>query len=212
MNKNRARALVFAVFCALVVGDSYAGNYYRYTNTLGLTVLNDHVPPQYAAHEYQVLSETGQLLETVPAQSDRPLVLTEEEKRRVKESRREDRYLLASYGSVEEIAQTQKRKLEQLGYEIDLIESKLADTRKQSAEEGARAASYQRAGKKVPKVVITKLSELKEQELKAQVLLVNRHKNIGDTEALYKRYQTRFVELTRSGTSPQAGAEQTPSP
>ena len=177
-------------------------NLYRYKSKGGLTVLDDRIPPEYIAGGYEILSKGGQVLQVIPAHVDKPVGSTEQEKINARERQREDKYILASYGSIEEIQQLRARKLNLLAREIKIIEANLADTRKQRVKERARAANYQRAGKPVPASLKTVLAELDEEELKARPLLDNRHTELANLEALYDRYEARFAELTEPSAAP----------
>ena len=191
--------LVLAAFVCLSLSAAYAADkVYRYINDKGVVVIDDNVPPQYARGGYEVLSISGQLLEVVPPQTDKSLAETEAEMQAAQVRKREDQFILANYKSIEEIEQARERKLLQLKRELQLVESNVADTRKQRNEERARAAKYQRAGKSVPSSVIQVLAELDDQERKAEILLTARNKELEGVNVLYDRYKSRFLELTSS--------------
>lgn len=206
------RTLLAAVVATAVFNNAQAGNLYRYKNSAGVIVMDDSVPPQYAAGGYEVLSKSGQILEVVKPQVEAPLVVNSGEgatgaiEKDELAQEREDKFLLSSYSSTEEVQQAKERKLDQLDREIKLVESSLADKSKLRIREQARAANYQRGGKPVPASVTDTLARLDEQELKAEQLLVVRRQEYADTQALYDRYATRFAELTARADAESAGA------
>lgn len=196
------RILLAAVVVTAVFSNAQAGNLYRYKNSAGVIVMDDSVPPQYAAGGYEVLSKSGQVLEVVKPQVAAPPAVNNGEgaagavEKDELAQEREDKFLLSSYSSTDEIRQAMERKLDQLDREIKLVESSLADKSKLRVREQARAANYQRGGKPVPATVTDTLARLDEQELKADQLLVVRRQEYADTQALYDRYATRYIELT----------------
>lgn len=188
--------LLTPLFISVVVGEAYAGNLYRYKNSRGFVVLDDRLPAEYVSNGYEVLSKSGRLIKVVPAHIDKPLVDTKQQELADEKRHQEDKYILASYGSREEIQNTGGRKLQLLEREIKIVEQNLADTRAQRAKDRARAANYQRSGKSVPDSIKAVLVHLEEEENKAVSLLDARRKEHADVKRLYGRYETRFAELT----------------
>ncbi len=187
-----------ALLSVLISECLHAGNLYRYKNKKGFIVLDDRVPPQYVAGGYEVLSKGGQVLRVILPKEVKPPGSAEKDKIEAEARKREDNYILASYSRIEEINQARERKLNLLEREIKIIEANLEDTRKQRAIEFVRAANYQRAGKQVPNVLKEVLEELEELEKKAEPLLQKRRKEVAGVDTLYKRYETRFLELTEA--------------
>ena len=188
--------IVTILFACVIAGEAYASNLYRYTNSRGFVVLDDRLPPEYVSNGYEVLSKSGRLIKVVPAYVEKPLVDTKQQEIADEKRLQEDKYILASYSSREEIQHTVGRKLQLLEREIKIVEQNLADTRAQRAKDRARAANYQRSGKSVPDSIKTVLVQLKEEENKAVSLLGARHKERANVKSLYERYEARFVELT----------------
>jgi len=207
-SKCRSRFIMLALFACLLADNLRADNLYRYKSKSGLVVLDDRLPPEYVADGYEVLSKSGRLLRVVPAHVDKPAGSTEQEILNAKERLREDKYILASYGSIEEIQQVKERKLSLLEREINIIETNLADTRKQRAQQRTRAANYQRAGRPVPASLKKALAGFEEQERKAEPLLNERYAEIARVAALYDKYKARFVELTAANDTSHATSEQ----
>ena len=188
--------IVTILFACVIAGEAYASNLYRYTNSRGFVVLDDRLPPEYVSNGYEVLSKSGRLIKVVPAYVEKPLVDTKQQEIADEKRLQEDKYILASYSSREEIQHTVGRKLQLLEREIKIVEQNLADTRAQRAKDRARAANYQRSGKSVPDSIKTVLIQLEEEENKAVSLLGARHKERANVKSLYERYEARFVELT----------------
>lgn len=186
-----SRALLAALLC-VAVSQACAQNLYRYKNDHGVVVIDDNVPPKYIPGGYEILSRGGQLLEVVPPQSEEVV----EDESVIEERKREDSFILKSFGSVAEIRSAGERKLQLLEREIQLVESNINDTRKQRAREQARAANYQRSGQAVPDAVKDVLTQLDQQENKAKKILDERRREYADQQALYLKYESRYNELT----------------
>ena len=186
--------LLLSLVWGHVYGGSMASNLYRYTNDEGIVVIDDKVPPHYVSRGYDILSKSGQLLDTVapvdPKASKQLLT-----KKELAARQREDRYILISYSSVAEIKAAMARKLEQLDREINVIKINLRGTKDRIEYEQQRAANYQRGGRKVPDNVATALTKLEAEVKKAGGLLAVRDKEYRQTEALYQSYLVRYREL-----------------
>ena len=196
---KRYHGIIVTVLLACVIaGEAYAGKLYRYTNSRGFVVLDDRLPPEYVSNGYEVLSKSGRLIKVVPAYVEKPLADTKQQEIADEKRQQEDKYILASYSSREEIQHTGGRKLQLLEREIKIVEQNLADTRAQRAKDRARAANYQRSGKSVPDSIKAVLVHLEEEENKAMLLLGARRKEHADVKSLYGRYEARFAELTRA--------------
>jgi len=198
-----SRALLAALLC-VAVSQACAQNLYRYKNDHGVVVIDDNVPPKYIPGGYEILSRGGQLLEVVPPQSEPEVV---EDESVIEERKREDSFILKSFGSVAEIRSAGERKLQLLEREIQLVESNINDTRKQRAREQARAANYQRSGQAVPNAVKDVLTQLDQQENKAKKILDERRREYADQQALYLKYESRYNELTAEQGSTAAHRE-----
>lgn len=198
-----SRALLAALLC-VAVSQAGAQNLYRYKNDHGVVVIDDNVPPKYIPGGYEILSRGGQLLEVVPPQSEPEVV---EDESVIEERKREDSFILKSFGSVAEIRSAGERKLQLLEREIQLVESNINDTRKQRAREQARAANYQRSGQAVPDAVKDVLTQLDQQENKAKKILDERRREYADQQALYLKYESRYNELTAEQGSTAADGE-----
>jgi hypothetical protein len=173
-----------------------ASKLYRYKNSEGNIVIDHRIPFEYMAKGYEILTSDGRLIEVVSPQTEDDSVDQKDDAVAAKARAREDKFILSSYSTVEEIDQAKKRKLTQLDREINLVKSNLADTRKQREQEQVRAADYQRGGKAVPEAIRKVLVELDIQEGKAEKSLASREKEIVAVNTLYTRYKKRYIKLT----------------
>lgn len=94
-----------------------AQSLYRYKDENGVTVLNNSIPAKYVTQGYEIIdSRTGKV-------TDRVLAIVQDESiKRVYQSP-DDKILLSSYSSVEEIQEHLERKLAKLKAEVANIQT-----------------------------------------------------------------------------------------
>lgn len=135
---------------------------YRYVDSRGVTVLDRQgVPPEYVAKGYEVLNARGRVVQTVaPA-------LTAEQVQQAQAKKLQasaDAQLMSLYSSVEDVDRTKARKLSELDTLIGLTQGNLTGVLAQQATLQGQAADQERAGKPVPKTLIDKLDDLRDQQ------------------------------------------------
>ena len=72
--------VVFVSLLLALPATAGGGTYYRYTNELGNTVVDDNVPPEHVKSGYEVLNEKGVVIKVVPRE------LSPEEQQRLAEA------------------------------------------------------------------------------------------------------------------------------
>lgn len=128
-----------------------SGKVYRWVDDDGVVHYGDHVPPQYAKTERQVVNEHGVTVDTLPAEKteeqlaeDRRLeALAEAEQRRADELDERDSILLSTYLSVEEIEALRNRRKELLDGQIRVTEIYLSNLREKLKKLQADASRFQ---------------------------------------------------------------------
>lgn len=194
--------------CLLLPMQSLADSLYRYKNNKGIIVLDDRVPPEYVNGGYEVLSKSGRVIKVVPPYTEKEVSNVEQNEKAKLQREKDDRYLLATYRSLEEIRHAGARRLGQLEREILIVETNLADTRTRRESELAKAANFQASGREVPESVRTALAGLEQEESKARDMLVARQQERQALEKRFQTYESRFLELTKK----KAGVSETGSP
>ncbi len=178
---------------------------YRYINGEGVVVIDDKIPPAYVAHGYDVLSSSGQLLDTVEPLQPQNAEEKALRKKVLAAREKEDRFILVSYSSVAEIEAAMMRKLGQLDREVKGINTNIKGSKKRIAFEQQRAANYQRGGRVVPKNVTETLSELELEVKESENLLKLKEEEYKKTEARYQGYIERYRQLnTRDEVVPES--------
>lgn len=195
---------------------------YRYHNQEGVPVINDNVPPEFVGAGYEVLAPSGRVIEVVApaaAPPSRPPAAagvsgtaaagsaTDDAGAPAAAgaavSEREDKFLLASYSTVQDIAAAKQRKLAQFQREIDVAKANLARTLQRKGVLQAQADSARQAGREPPAAVLTSLGELDVEEASGEQLVRQREHEYRDAASLYDRYEARFRVLK---TTPPAAA------
>lgn len=123
---------------------------YRWVDDEGVVHYGDHVPPQYATLDRDILNdqgvavgyEEGVVTEEERAEQARLAAIEEAERQKRVEAARRDRVLLETYLSVEEIEHLRDRRLELLESQIKVTEQYLSNLRKRLAKLHAEAADY----------------------------------------------------------------------
>ncbi len=176
----------------LAANAAFAQYLYRYTDEDGSVVLNSTVPPEYIGKGYEILDAgTGKLLQKVEPQevdlSANVVYLSPE-----------DKILLASYSSVEEIQAHLERKTAGLKAEIANIR---ADIRILNEEMEVGQAQVQRLKdreREVPQEMMDHISELEESDAGLRAALERREQDLLSTEQEYQQKKERFSVLLSS--------------
>lgn len=184
------------LLCLLFPLEVTAGELYRYKNSDGVIVMEDRIPPRYVNDGYEVLSKSGRVVKVVPPYTENSAGTSERNQEARLQREKDDRYLLATYRSLEEIQYSKSRKLAQLEREISIVETNLSDTRQRRENQLARAASFQASGREVPEGVREMLVKLEQEEDKARDLLTTRRQQYETVAKRFRDYESRFLELT----------------
>ncbi|WP_282339208.1 MULTISPECIES: DUF4124 domain-containing protein [Pseudomonas] len=166
---------------------------YRYVNDKGVTVLDRQgVPSQYIGKGYEVLNESGRVIQVVP-----PAPSPEEMQRRLAEKARasSDAQLLRLYSSVEDVDRAKARKQAELDGLISVARGNLQSLRTQQANLQSQAADKERAGQAVPDQLVAQIDNVKAD----QVRLLGDIKRYGDlrkqADASFAADRARLSEL-----------------
>ncbi len=198
---RRSCPILAALLLGLAIsgGALAAGVFYKYDNAEGVTVIDDHVPPEFAHKGYLILNQAGRVTEVVPR------ALTDEEKQangpaiqarlRAEEAEKQARYdeaLLARYSSVADIEDMQRRRIGEIQVRINMQHGTIAGLKGQLEREQAGAAELEMSGRAVPEQVGTRIEELRaaiaEEEARIARLEVDRR----TVEARYQFDIERF--------------------
>ncbi|MFT6275618.1 MAG: hypothetical protein ACJAZ0_001717 [Halioglobus sp.] len=192
-----------------------AKDLYRYINDQGNMVVDDHVPPKYAAKGHEVINPEGVVLKVVPRK------LTEEEltqrgvvERQAQDAAAEeerlllwDESLMLRYSTIEDIEAARERTLRDLRIRVSILKSNTRGLKQQVENYQRVAAGIERSGGTVGVERLTLIEELQFEisatersiaDRQAEVALVQKgfQEDIGRFEMLLE-----VVELRRSLSS-----------
>lgn len=135
---------------------------YRYVDDKGVVVLNRQgVPPQHIGKGYEVLNDQGRVVRVVPPAP------TPAERQRLLEAKAQassDAQLLRLYASVEDVERAKLRKLSELDSVIGITRGNLQSLRTQQENLQSQAADHERAGRTVPKQLLTQIDNLSKEQ------------------------------------------------
>lgn len=192
-----APALIYASMGAA------GGNFYRYTNELGNTVVDDNVPPEYVKKGYEVLNEKGVVVEVVPRElTPEEQKVADAEKTRAEKARAEeerlrewDETLLMRYSTIEDIEAAQERALSDLKIRVSILKSNKRSLKQQIENYQSQAAELERLGQEVDVERLRAIEELQYQIEAADRAIVEREKEIMAVNAAYSADIERFSML-----------------
>lgn len=150
--KARFHSGLLLALCLALLGSLAAGQerLYRWVDDDGVVHYGDHVPPQYASRNRDLLntqgvtvgSEIGALTEAERAEIARLAALDEQARQARMDDARRDQVLLDTYLSVSEIERLRDRRLELLEAQIKVTEHYLSNLRKRLGRLQREAADY----------------------------------------------------------------------
>ncbi len=182
------------VICFTVGQAAAAEKFYRYRNDAGVLVLDYQVPPHLVKNGYEVVSASGQVLEVVPAYQEQ----TAEDRRAAELAQQqalEDKMLLKSYSSIEELNRARNRKLEGIQREIDIITTNISESNVLLDGVRSKAAVLQRSGKPVRTSMMEHIDRLIAEISDGERMLALRREEYKNVAVRYERYAERLKVL-----------------
>jgi len=201
-NCQRTVSVVFVLstfLLSLLATVAEAGNLYRYRNNEGNLVIDYAVPPEYVASGYEILSESGTVIDVIEPQADPEDMEPEEVQRSRSEAeaaqQKEDEMLLRTYSEVAELEAAMGRKLTQLDREIEIIRSNLEKNEKALNDSRVKAANYQLGGRNVPKALLKNMDGQLDERRDGEKMLIVRQQEHQGTKDRYLGYLDRLKTL-----------------
>lgn len=174
-----------------------------WTNHDGVKECGDRLPPEYAQQEHQELNKKGMVVdETARAKTDEEIAEgkkqaeAEAEKERIaKESARNDKILLDTYGSVDDVEMARDGKIVTINSSISLAEKRGAKLQAEYDRQVNHAASAEREGKAPPEHLLEDIESLKRQIKINNDFIADSRKEEETVKAKYENDIKRFKEL-----------------
>lgn len=213
--RGRSFGLLFGT--ALVLAGAFASAeelFYRYENAEGVTVIDDHVPPEFAYKGYAVLNRGGRVIEVVPralseAERRDPNGAAVRQRLAAEDRERQKRFdqaLLTRYSSVADIEDAKLRKVNDIRVRINLLKGTIAGQRKQLEAHQQEAAEHEREGQAVPVELPANIESLREEIAKAEAQIGRLEVERTATELRFDLEIQRFSTLRPAQASPPSGS------
>ena len=182
---------------------SVAKNYYRFQDSDGRLVVKDYLPNSAIKTGYEVINETGRVIQRVPP------IKTEEEKEaerirleqiakqkeKEREMRKHDRLLLSQYRTIEDIKRTEENQTASLEVNIAILTNHNNSLEKKLSDLQSSAANFERKGAAVPQSILTQIKATKEQIAQNNSSIEGYKEQVAAIKEQFKNDLVRFKEL-----------------
>lgn len=157
-----------------------AGNLYRYENDQGVMVINDTVPPEFVHKGYEVLNNSGRVIERVPrALTAQELAAKSEEERAALDRTKQqeaDKRLLTIFSGPADAERARDRKLEATDVYINVTRGNILKLQGDFNIAQSQAAERERAGQAVPAYLVESMDSLRRQIEQAEASIAEKEK------------------------------------
>jgi len=169
---------------------------YRYVDSRGVTVLDRQgVPPEYVGKGYQVLNQSGRVVQTVP-----PAPTAEEIrlKQQAQVQSQADAQLLDRYPSLEELDKASARRRAEIDALIAVATANVQTLQGQQTALQGQAAAQERAGQEVSTSMLDQLRDVQAQIVDAQARIAKLQQTRSEADAGFAQQRTQLVKLLES--------------
>ncbi|MCK9608753.1 MAG: DUF4124 domain-containing protein [Methylomonas sp.] len=204
--KYRLLALIFIVPLLLCgAKDSYAKKMYRWVDENGRVFFSDLVPPDQIQHKRETMNENARVLDVVEkaktpeqlAQQKRLDALRKEQDKIIAKQAADDKVLLSTYRSLEDMNKALENKLALMDGEKKMIEGNRLRMEQQLLQQQLQAANLERNAKKVPEKLLKEIASTR-QQIEQNVQEMARHEsNRQSVEKEFRADIARFEFLTQ---------------
>lgn len=200
MNLKHFFLLLALVFTASTAD---AKNFYRFKDSNGRLVIKDYLPNFALKSGYEVINESGRLIEKVPPLMTDKEKQTEklrqerlaEQQKKEREAHQHDRMLMRQYSSVDDIKRTEESQTTSLEINISILSNRNQTLEKKLAELQSSAANFERKGTAVPKSVLVQINATKDQLQENEESIKRYNEQITSISEKFKNDLVRFKEL-----------------
>lgn len=191
--------LLLAITCT---GPAIAGMY-KWVDENGEVHYSDRVPPEAVKQERRAINEQGRTTKIYErARTDEEIATAErrrqialEERKKAEEQARKDEVLLSTYASEEDMIDVRDGKIESLESLIQLTERRIDSMQRRLQDLTDDAASYERSGKPVPKMLAQQIEQVREQTSENQAFIVVKREEQKAISEKFNQDITRFRQL-----------------
>ncbi|NRA40835.1 MAG: hypothetical protein HRU21_00865 [Pseudomonadales bacterium] len=177
--------------------------FYRYKDANGNIVISRYIPPDRVSEGYEILSDTGRVVEVVDKQlSDEQLnQLTlaekENEAKQLKQQvqREYDLQLLRRYSAVVDIESERDRKIFEMNNRLQILNANLLGVQNELEAEYVKAARLEKSGNIAAEQNLKRIEELESNLTTTKQIMENLNQDILQTKTDYLKAIDRFKEL-----------------
>jgi hypothetical protein len=197
-------------FAALLAGSLAAmpaqAQFKCWTNNEGVRECGDRVPPEYAQEGHEVIKQGFVIDEKERAKT--PEELEEDQRIRAEEAAakraeqeriRQDRILLSTFTSVEDIERVRDDRIRALDATISVTKARTEKIRQDLDKRVATAAAEERAGKEPNEALQKDIDSLRRQLADNESFIEEKHREQEEIRVEYAAHAARFEELKGSG-------------
>ena len=198
------RLVTGALILALISPAVFAAKLYRF-NVDGRMILKDHIPPEYAQMDYQVLNDQGLVIKEVqaaPTASELAAIqaakaIQEARLERIRIRREADQALLRVYSKPADVERARQRKVDNIDGYIGLQQRRIVDLTEKLERAQSRAANQERSGYEVPAEMRLEIAKLQNQIRESHANVKSRKKEKIDSTINFSEEYARMQILLK---------------
>lgn len=205
LRKSHYLALFLAIPFLIHGTNSYAKRMYRWVDENGKVFFSDQVPPDQVQHKRETLNDNARVLDVVEkaktpeelAQQKRLEVLRKEQEKLIAKQASDDKVLLATYRTVEDLDRAMANKMALMDGEKKMLEGNIERYETQLSQQQLQAANHERNGQKVPEKLLTDMRSTREQIVLSSQEVTRHEVKRQEVEKAFQADKARFEFLTR---------------
>ncbi len=159
--------------------DGLTAELFKYIDDNGVTVLNDHVPPDFVKNGYTILDEAGGVLKIVPraltkeeiGERDRQIELDEKKRKEIADREAADATLLKLYSSPDAVNRARDAQVAGVQGFVSSARSNLQRLLNQKRRLEASVANTERADESIPQENLDRIAsvEARIEQIRAEI-------------------------------------------
>lgn len=185
--------------------DGYAKKMYRWVDEEGRVFFSDQVPPDQVQHKRETLNDKARVLDVVEkaktpeelAQQKRLEVLRKEQEKVIAKQAADDKVLLATYRSIDDLVRAMENKFALMDGEKKMLEGNIDRYETQLSQQQLQAANHERNGQKVPEKLLAEIRSTREQIVLSSQEVTRYEIKRQEVEKNFRADIARFEFLTR---------------
>jgi len=201
MNKLRNLMLLPALLCAT---SAFGERTFKWIDNDGQVHYGNRVPPEYSKAERKVINERGRTIKVYDAaktpeqlQHERALAKTAASEKVLAEKQAvQDRSLLATYSSEQDMLSAKDGKIASVDALLQLTRSRVESMNARLLVLTEEAATYERSGKALPASLESQLNNLREQIIVNEAFIKEKEQERVDINVKFDADIERYIELT----------------